>query len=160
MDENDTVVPTAVPTPMPPAVIHSRAFLPVIFKPEEISPKLNAAFIGWSLPGEKGSWSVCPATDIVIGPVPAAAGSEQVTLTIWAYGHGMQPVTVAINEHIVGQVTFDESITAEQLSFPVTLLHSQQNNYVSFQIPNAHSAEAFGDLRLLGIFLEKWVINP
>lgn len=81
------------------------------------------------------------------------------TLTIQARGHGVQPVTVAINGETVGQVTFSPEFTAVQLTFPSAHLHSDQNNHISFHIPNAFPPESSADLRLLGIFLQKWVIE-
>lgn len=154
-DENDT----AVSTPAPPVAIHSRTFLPLVFKPAGFSPNLNTVFVGWSLPGADGVWSVCPTTDLIIGPVPMSAPGKQRTLTIQARGHGIQPVTVAINGETVGQVTFGTEFTAEQLTFPSTHLHSDQNNTISFDIPNASPPESSDDLRLLGIFLQEWVID-
>ncbi|MCL4262173.1 MAG: hypothetical protein KJ069_03120 [Anaerolineae bacterium] len=150
---------TAVPTPTPPIETYIRTFLPLIFKPAGFSSNLNAVFEGWALPGADGVWSVCPTAELIIGPVPTAAPGKQRTLTIQARGHGMQPVTVAINGETVGQVTFSTEFTAEQLTFPSTHLHSDQNNYISFDIPNASPPESSNDLRLLGIFLQKWVIE-
>ncbi|HUM70524.1 MAG TPA: hypothetical protein PLK31_16955, partial [Chloroflexota bacterium] len=157
LNEGDTAVST--PIPLPPTAIHSYTFLPLIARPDGFSPNLNAIFVGWSLPGANGTWSTCPTADLILGPVPTAAESEQLTLTIQARGHGVQPVTVAINGQTVGQVTFDAVRTAVTLPFSSAHLHSDQNNHISFHIPHAYSPESSPDLRLLGIFLEKWVID-
>lgn len=150
---------TAVPTPTPPIETDTRTFLPLIFKPAGFSSNLNTVFEGWALPGADGVWSVCPTAELIIGPVPTTAAGKQLTLTIQARGHGVQPVTVTINGETVGQVTFSPEFTAVQLTFPSAHLHSDQNNHISFHIPNAFPPESSADLRLLGIFLQKWVIE-
>ncbi len=157
MNEGDTAVST--PTPLPPDPIHSHTFLPLIAKSDGFTPHLNAIFIGWSLPGPDGTWSTCPTADLIIGPVPDATASEPLTLTIQARGHGVQPVTVAINGELIGQMTFTDSVTAEHLTFSGAQLHADQNNHIVLHIPQASAPPASPDQRLLGIYLEKWVID-
>lgn len=156
-EELDGATATPVSTPFVERQNHS--FLPIIFKSGQDFSKPSAVFLGWGLPGLDGAWSTCHTAAVIIGSALTNPMAEELTLTIWAHGHGIQPVTIAINGEVIGQVIFDDLPTAHQLSFSSALLHSNENNRISFHIPNASSMESSSDLRLLGVFLEKFAID-
>jgi hypothetical protein len=117
------------------------------------APSVSALFVGWARPAEKGIWSTCAQSEIMIGSLPPDSLQEELVLEIRGRGYGSQLVMLYVNGKLIGELNFSDEFGSHQSTLPASLFHSDQYNHITLEFPDAVPPE--NDLSKLGIFLER-----